>query len=214
MDTLEKKGLVLLATRIYLVRHGETVWNAVGKFQGHTDVPLSEIGRDQTKKLAARLSNEKILAFYSSDLSRAKETAQILAEPHGLPVDYIPDLREINFGRWEGLTIKEISETYGDITTKWWASPLSTTIPDGENLQDVVVRCERALSRIIEKHEGDNVVIAAHGGVIRVIIGLALGLDLNYYWKLRLDNVALSIIEYHTPDKAILELFNDTCHIK
>ena len=203
-----------MRTRIYLVRHGETAWNATGRFQGHTDVPLSENGKAQAERLALRLNREKITAFYSSDLSRAKETAEILAKEHELPVTYLPALREINFGEWEGLTMKEISEAYGAITEQWWSNPLSTQIPAGESLRDVATRCLRAIQTIVERHDGETVVVAAHGGVIRVIVGLALEIDLNYYWKLRLDNVSLSILEYHAPEKAILELFNDTCHLK
>lgn len=208
-----KEGIGKVKTRIFLVRHGETIWNANGRFQGHTDVPLSENGIAQANKLALRLKKEKIHAFYSSDLSRAKETAEILAQQHQLPVKYLPDLREINFGQWEGLTYKEISDNYGDITEQWWSNPLATQIPEGESLQEVANRCSRAIHDIVVKHSGETVVIAVHGGIIRVLISLALGIDLNNYWKLRADNVALSILEYHTPDKAILELYNDICHL-
>lgn len=200
-------------TRIYLVRHGETDWNASGKFQGHSDIALTERGREQAALLSARLSQEKISAFYSSDLIRARETAEILANSHRLNVNCLKELREINFGQWEGLTSQEISHNYGDLSTQWWASPLTTQIPDGESLQEVVLRCKGSLDTIITKHTGENAVVVAHGGVIRVIVGLALGLDLNLFWKLRLENVSLSIIEFHGVDKAILELFNDTCHL-
>lgn len=203
-----------MRTRLYLVRHGETAWNAGGKFQGHTDVPLSDNGREQAKALAIRLNEEKIDAFYSSDLSRARETAEILALHHNLPVNYLPELREINFGVWEGLTIKEISDNYAEISSRWWASPLTIQIPSGESLQEVVNRCNSAVKDIVANHQDETVVIAAHGGVIRVIVASALGLDLNDFWKLRLNNVSLTILEYHEPNKAILELYNDTCHIK
>lgn len=200
-------------TGIYLVRHGETAWNAGGKFQGHSDIPLTERGREQARTLAARLSSLKIDAFYSSDLSRARETAEILAEPHQGTVYYLPELREINFGQWEGLTFKEIAEAYGELSTQWWTTPLTTQIPAGERLQQVVDRCTRAITDILNRHAGETVVVAAHGGVIRIIVGIALGLDLNFFWKLRLDNVSLTILKYHGSDKAILELFNDTCHL-
>lgn len=200
-------------TRIYLVRHGETAWNAGGKFQGHSDVPLSDRGREQAKALASRLKSLKIDAFYSSDLSRARETAEILAEPHQGTVFYLPELREINFGLWEGLTFKEIAETYSELSAQWWTTPLTTQIPSGESLQQVVDRCSKAITDIVTGHPGATIVIAAHGGVIRIIVGAALDLNLNCFWKLRMDNVSLTILEYHGMDKAILELFNDTCHL-
>ncbi|SHK71765.1 alpha-ribazole phosphatase [Desulforamulus aeronauticus] len=203
-----------MKTRIYLVRHGETLWNAGGKFQGHTDVPLSDNGRQQAKELSEHMQGHKIDAFYSSDLSRAKETAEIIAVPHGLTVNYVPELREINFGLWEGLTYKEITDSFGEISRLWWSSPLTTEIPSGENLQAVVERCNKAMGEIVSRHAGETVVIAVHGGVIRVIVGSILGMDLNHFWKLRLDNVSLTILEYHGPEKGILELYNDTCHLR
>ncbi|GAB6157540.1 alpha-ribazole phosphatase [Desulfotomaculum varum] len=203
----------MVRTRLYLVRHGETAWNAGGKFQGHSDIPLSQRGREQAKALADRLSKQKIDAFYSSDLSRARETAVILAEPHQRTVYSLPALREINFGRWEGLTFKEIAETYGELSTRWWASPLTIAIPDGESLQQVVDRCSKAVTEIVMRHAGETVLLATHGGVIRVIVGLALGLDLNCFWQLRMDNLSLTVLAYDSPEKAVLELYNDTCHL-
>lgn len=203
-----------MKTRLYLVRHGETEWNSGGKFQGHSDIPLSVKGREQAVNLAERLKDIKIQAVYSSDLGRARETAEILAKPHQLDVHALSDLREINFGQWEGLTYQEISEKYGEVCSQWFANPLITQIPGGESLQDVVTRCSKTLHTIIREHPGETVVIVAHGGVIRTIVGTSLELDMNYFWKLRVDNVSLSIIEYHGLDKAILELYNETCHLK
>lgn len=201
-------------TKLYLVRHGETEWNAVGKFQGHSDVPLSDLGRQQAKKLALRLGSTKIDAFYSSDLSRAMETATIIAKEHHSQVSYLPDLREINFGKWEGLTYDEISQNYGQLSTHWRSNPVDTQIPNGEKLQDVAIRCQRAINEIINGHAGETVLVATHGGVIRVIVANVLGCDLNHFWKLRLDNVSLTIISFCQEQKAILELYNDICHLK
>lgn len=202
-----------MKTKLFLVRHGETSWNAGGRFQGHSDIPLTDRGKLQAESLANRLNKKKIDSFYSSDLIRAQETAEILAIPHKLTVHSMKELREINFGQWEGLTSQEIAENYSEISSEWWSNPLTTQIPSGEKLQDVVYRCKEAIAKIIEDQAGNNNVIVAHGGVIRVIVGSALGLDLNMFWKLRMDNVSLSIIEFHGRDKAILELYNDTCHL-
>ncbi|MEG6522394.1 alpha-ribazole phosphatase [Desulfotomaculum sp. 1211_IL3151] len=202
------------ATKLYLVRHGETEWNAGGRFQGHSDVPLSNFGRQQAERLALSLKQTKIDAFYSSDLSRAMETAQIIVKEHGTQVNYLPDLREINFGVWEGLTYDQISQNYGNLSVQWRSNPLDTQIPHGEKLQDLAERCQRAINEIINQHAGENVLVASHGGVIRVIVANALGFDLNHFWKLRLDNVSLTVLEYYGQQKAILELFNDTCHLK
>ncbi|MEW6425903.1 MAG: histidine phosphatase family protein, partial [Bacillota bacterium] len=121
-----------MGCRLYLVRHGETVWNSEMKFQGHSNVPLSERGRAQARLLARRLANNPITAFYASDLKRAYETAMILAQPHGLPVESLDSLREMNFGVWEGLTMSEIKEKSGELAGRWWSDPLHTRIPAGE----------------------------------------------------------------------------------
>ncbi|RYD05385.1 hypothetical protein N752_08560 [Desulforamulus aquiferis] len=202
-----------MGARIYLVRHGETSWNAGGRFQGHSDIPLTDKGKEQAQYLAERLRKEKIDAFYSSDLLRARETAEILAKPHGLPVQNVKELREINFGQWEGLTSREISENFSEISSEWWSKPLTTQIPSGERLLDVVHRCQEAILRIAEEQVDKSSVVVAHGGVIRALVGTVLGMDLNYFWKLRLDNVSLTVIEIFESDKAILELYNDTCHL-
>lgn len=202
-----------LNTRIYLVRHGETAWNASGKFQGHSDVPLSDRGKEQAKAIAQRLALESIDSIYCSDLSRASETADIIAQPHNLKVTSLAELREINFGKWEGLTFDEISEKYGELSTNWWTRPLTTQIPSGERLQEVVKRCSKAINSIVTSHSGETVVVVAHGGIIRLIVGIALGLDLNSCWKLRIDNVSLTILEYYGLDKVILVLHNDNCHL-
>ena len=200
-------------TRIYLVRHGETDWNSGGKFQGHSDIPLSGKGREQAIRLAKRLKDVDIHGIYSSDLCRARETAEIVAKPHQLTVQTMTDLREINFGGWEGLTYQEITEKFGESYSCWCENPLMTRIPSGESLQDVVDRCSKAMQNLILQHPGETLLVVAHGGVIRTIVGTSLGINMNLYWKLKVDHVSLSILEYHGLDKAILELYNETCHM-
>ena len=111
-------------TEIILVRHGQTIWNESGKDQGHTDIPLSVIGIEQTYKVQKRLAKEVINVFYASDLQRAYETGRIIAEPHQKEVLVEKELREINFGEWEGLAYNEIMEKYRDIATKFYQDQL------------------------------------------------------------------------------------------
>ncbi|WP_066635454.1 alpha-ribazole phosphatase [Desulfolucanica intricata] len=203
-----------MSCRVYLVRHGETVWNAEMRFQGHADVALTETGQKQAWALSKRMSKETIHAFYSSDLKRAYDTARVLAEPHGIEVQKIPNLREINFGLWEGLTFNEIINKFGQKAAKWWDNPSVTRIPGGETLQEVAERCFRALKLIVQDHLGQQVVIVAHGGTIRSIISTVLGLDLNQYWRLRSDNASLNIIDFPDWSKGVLVLFNDCNHLE
>ncbi len=199
-----------MGLRLYLVRHGETNWNAVGKFQGHSDVPLSEVGRRQATRLAQYLKNIKIDVVLASDLKRALETAQIIS---GKPADEIitdHNLREINFGHWEGLTYDEINASYGEILQKWRKEPLNTRIPGGEVFSEVAERTTAAVQKIIDQYPNKNVLVVSHGAAIRAIICSIMGIDLNKLWRMYLDNCSLSII--HFPDNNInnglLQLYN------
>ncbi|MHB9094461.1 MAG: alpha-ribazole phosphatase [Eubacteriales bacterium] len=200
-------------TRLFLVRHGETEWNKSLRYQGHRDVPLSDEGRAQAQKIALRLSHEKIDAAYASDLSRALETAKAISGCHGLEVTIMPELKETNFGRWEGLTYSEIDKQFHDVMQGWRTNPRDTKIPGGESLGEVADRCWVCLNRIIEENPDRNVLVVAHGGIIRIAVAIVLGMNLNDYWKIRQDNVSLNIIEFFNKDRAILCLLNDINHL-
>lgn len=197
----------------FLIRHGQTIWNNSRKYQGHTDIPLSEEGRKQAQKLRDKLANKEIHAFYSSDLSRALETAQIVAEFFNKEVKVLPQLREINFGCWEGLTYEEVMEKYGEVATAWYNDPQSVCIPGGESCEEVKKRAFAVLNSLAKKHQEETVAIVSHGGTIRLLIMAALGWDMSCFWHLRLDNTALSILEIND-GYASLKLFNDTCHLE
>lgn len=200
-------------TRMILVRHGETAWNQELRFQGHMDIPLSEKGLEQAGRLSARMASEKLDAFYASDLSRAMETARITADPHGREVNPVPELRETNFGCWEGLTYNEIMGKYAKEMNLFREDPLVNRIPGGETLQEVADRCMAGINRIIAGHPDQTVLVAAHGGAIKVVICSVLGVDLRDYWKFKQDNVALNIIEFYHNDRAIICRLNDTAHL-
>lgn len=146
-------------TTLLLVRHGETDWNAEGRLQGHTDRPLNETGRRQARELAERLSGERIDAIYASDLSRAKETAEIVGEHLGLTVVIDSDLREKNWGSWEGLTGDERVHVEFE----------------GESTEEHRARIVGAVKRIAERHPGQRIVVVTHGGSLRRIQAAAHG---------------------------------------
>jgi broad specificity phosphatase PhoE len=150
-------------TTLLLVRHGETDWNADGRLQGHTDRPLSEFGRRQARQLAGELEAEELEAIYSSDLARARETAEIVGERLRLQVELDPDLREKDWGTWEGLNAVERDRV--DFV--------------GESTEAHQARTLRALQRISKRHGGDaHVLVVTHGGSIRRAQTAALGLAL------------------------------------
>lgn len=202
-----------MGLRVYLVRHGETEWNTMAKFQGHTDVPLSEYGREQARLLGKRLSKENFIKVYASDLQRALETAKIISCFHGIDVLTRPELREMNFGFWEGLTYNEIKKSFQEEIKKWWEEPLTTRIPGGETLSEMVERCVLSIKNIVTAYPEGNVIVVTHGGAIRSIVGSVLGMDLNKYWRLRQDNACLNIIDFPQWERGILTLFNDCSHL-
>ncbi|MHB1125513.1 MAG: alpha-ribazole phosphatase [Bacillota bacterium] len=201
-------------TRVILVRHGQTIWNQDGRFQGHTNVELSEAGKEQARQLTNALKKEKVTAVYTSDLSRALTTAQIIANHFDLDVRVIPEIKEINFGRWEGLTYKQINENFGELAAVWRSKPGTLQIPGGESFKEVMDRASLAIQQLIGRHPKETVVVVSHGATIRTIVCSALGLDLDHIWKIRLDNTAITTIEYFEPDRAILCCLNDTHHLE
>lgn len=203
-----------MSCRIFLIRHGETTWNAMMKVQGHSDVSLSDRGREQAQLLAGRLARVKIDRFYSSDLLRAKETAMIVAQPHGMDVATTPALREMNFGRWEGLTLQEVEKEYPGALKSWWNNPLHIQIPEAESLAEMAERCVNQIKSIIQDHDHETVAVVSHGGAIRSIISSVLGMDLNEYWRLHLDNTCLNLIEFTRWERGVLKLLNDCTHLE
>jgi broad specificity phosphatase PhoE len=151
-------------TTILLVRHGETDWNREGRFQGHADPPLNELGRQQARQLAEQLAPMPIDAVYSSDLKRARETAEIVAARKGLTVTVERGLREIDVGSWSGLTRAEIEERFPGARHH-----------DGETREAHLARIVAAAERIARDHPGERVLIVSHGGSLRALRGHALG---------------------------------------
>ena len=161
-------------TRLYIVRHGATEWNINKRAQGQADVPLTHEGRIQSTDVAERLARADIDAVYSSDLSRARDTARVVAAPHGLDVIEDPDLREIDQGEWTGLTPDVIRERWPD---RWGPARHYNTRPGGESPQQVRARALESVRRIVEKHPDGEVVVVSHGGTIRWLSAEALGYD-------------------------------------
>jgi broad specificity phosphatase PhoE len=149
-------------TTILLVRHGETDWNVERRVQGHTDQPLNETGRVQARALADDLAGEEIDVVYSSDLIRAHETARIVAERRGLDVTAIPELRERDFGTWEGLTDDDIFTRFPDARHRAWG--------DAETKEQMAARVLEALRRISAAHGNGRVLVVTHGGPLRAVL--------------------------------------------
>lgn len=162
-------------TTLFLVRHGETDWNRDGRWQGGSDTRLNEVGREQAKALAATLDGT-VDAVYSSDLARARETADILAARLGLEVQVDERLRERSFGAWEGLTSAEIEQRFAD-AHRLWRAGVGTGAEDAEPFHAFAARVTSFVDDLLEAHPDEEVLVVAHGGSIRVIHALARGID-------------------------------------
>src|SRR5215203_650170 len=170
-------------TTILLARHGETDWNAVGRWQGHTDRALTERGRRQAVELAERLANDAIDAVYSSDLLRAVETAEPVAKRLGLPLQTLPELREVDVGTWAGLTRDEVAERFPDGFRRW--SEWQTGWEDGETYDEMGERVVGAILRLAGEHPGERILVVSHGGAIRALHAAAAGIDIATFRQLR-----------------------------
>ena len=164
-----------MATLI-LVRHGETDWNRDGRWQGHADAPLNDRGRAQARTLADELAGENVAAVYSSDLSRARETAAIIAQPLERDVFVDARLREVHVGRWSGLTLPEIEGRYPDEVARWRAGAPDHAFGDGETYAAMGERVVAAVEEIAARHAGEQVVVVLHGGPIRSVLAHAEGI--------------------------------------
>lgn len=206
--------------RIYLVRHGVTDWNRGLRMQGHTDVPLNADGREQAKRIGARLAAEAIppQVIWSSDLSRAVDTAQAIAEPLGLIVQTTPLLRETGLGDWEGLTKEDIeARGDGELLELYRRDPHKHRPPGGETMEAAWERMTRITAEIRSQNPNGRIAIVGHGGSLRALICDALDADVRSMRRIYLDNASLSLIEYlGSPPNRLprVLLVNDSSHLR
>jgi len=200
-------------TRLYLVRHGATPLTAEDRFSGADGVDLSDEGRRQVRALAERLGAEPVRAVYCSPMSRAVETATLLAEPHGLVPVHRDGLREIGHGRWEGLSRREVEERYGDEYAMWDEDPFTFAPLGGESGVAVLARALPVIREIVSAHPGERIVVASHKATLRLVLSSLLGFDARGY-RDRLDQspACLNVVDFKDPVRARLMLFNDTSH--
>ena len=196
-----------------MVRHGATVLSAEDRFAGATDVALSDEGREQARRLAARLSREKIAAVYASPLGRTIETAQILAAPHKLEIQTRDGFREIDHGHWEGMTRHEVEEKFPEEAALWEKDPYTFAPLGGESGLAVTARALPALIELVHQHASQNILIVSHKATIRLLLSSLLAFDPRRY-RDNLDQkpAALNIVDFRDATRARLTLFNDTSH--
>jgi len=201
-------------TTVYLIRHGETEGADSRRYKGHIDVPLSENGIEQIKRVAMylsqntelRIQNADLTAVYTSDLSRAIKSAEIIAGPYGLKPVVVEGLKERSFGVWEGMSFDEIKEKWPEAFNAWAANPLKFSPMGGESTIAVRDRVIKAFEEIMRKHNGENIAIVSHGGVIRVLLCEMLGMPLENIFRIEQSFAALNVIEIW--DYPVVKLIN------
>ncbi|NDJ54292.1 MAG: histidine phosphatase family protein [Chloroflexi bacterium] len=196
---------------LYLVRHGETQYNADGRFQGVTDVPLNELGRKQAAAVGERFKSMNFDVIYSSDLQRAQETAKAISAHHQKEIILDQRLREIDFGSWEGLFFREVFVSQREVWERWRAE-FDFAPERAETLQTTVDKADSMLAHIREHHEDQTVVCVGHGGTLRVMVCRLLGIPPQNRWQLQFDNTSVSEVWFREGIPFLRHL-NDVAHL-
>ena len=197
-----------MATTLYLIRHGETDYNASGRMQGWLDIPLNEMGFHQAKLLAHRFRGKSIAAVYASPLMRAAETARAVAEAVGAPISMDERLREYNMGDWSGLTIEDIVKSEPNFSAH---GPIEIPVPNGESAQDMHARVDSFLQEVIERYPNDRVVAVSHGGTLAMGVATMLGMPVLRRQPFSFGNTSIAEADY-SHGQWRLRTLNDQCH--
>jgi broad specificity phosphatase PhoE len=198
---------------IFLVRHGESVWNRQHRIQGRKDPGLSENGRRQALAVAKHLKKEGIEVVYTSRLKRCAQTARIVAKAVGVKMVFQPDIEEIILGDWQGKTVEEVRNKYPKIYKAWLKAPSTARIPGWEGISRFTRRVDRAFKEILNEDCAQSVCVVTHWGVIAAHLSNTLHADFDSIFKtVRIDNCGINKISYKN-GKAVIQCINDTRHL-
>lgn len=195
-------------TRIHLIRHGQVAGFDQARYNGQTDVPLTDLGVEQYHRIKERLADKKISACYTSDLSRCTVGADIICAQFGFEPVRLSELRELNIGVWEGMTWQEIQSKWPEQWQARMADLVNFRVPQGENPLDVEARVMPVISEIVEKHCGQEVLVVAHGGVNRIVLLNAIGAPLSAMFNIEQSYGCINIIDYYADGRATVKLLN------
>jgi broad specificity phosphatase PhoE len=206
--------------RLWLVRHGITAWNSEKRLCGHSDIPLSAEGQMQAAWVAQQLQTVPLSAIYTSDLLRAKQTAEcimqhMLQHPLSIPMFASPAWREISFGDWEGMTYAQVAQQFPQYLA-FFTNPMYCTPPLGEPFSVLVQRVRTAFALLVQTvadNTGGDIVLISHGGPLRVLLCSLLALPFEQQWRLSMDHGSLSAIDFvpsalDVPSTVTLTLLN------
>jgi len=200
-------------TRLYLLRHGSTESNRVGRYMSRSEEGLSGDGRWQVRQLAQRMACSELTAVYSSPLQRAQETAQIVAQPHRLNIEIAPEFNELDLSRWAGLTATEIASQDPEAWDIWCNDPRNLSVSGIESFVELQNRIRKGLQEITTGHPRGRIAVATHDGIIRIAVLLALGISMDNYRAITVSNTGMTILDIG-PTRTYLRAFNDTGHLE
>lgn len=195
-------------TRLYLIRHGQVKGHEERRYNGHTDVALTDLGIEQYHQLKDRLTDSRIAACYSSDLTRCRVGADIICEPFGIQPVHRRELREVNIGIWEGLTWQEIQSRWPDDWQARLNDLVNYRVPQGENLIEVRERVMPVVAEMLERHSGQEILLVGHGGINRVILLETIGAPLANMFYVEQNYGCLNIIDFYGDGRATVKLLN------
>ncbi|WP_238524757.1 alpha-ribazole phosphatase [Halanaerobium hydrogeniformans] len=196
-----------MATKMLLIRHGETDWNKELIFQGHSDTELNEKGIKNAKKNAELLKDLNYDYIYCSDLKRAKDTAGFIADKLNKKIIESKEIRELDFGKWEGLDFKSIEEKYPDEFKAWQEDFLKNNPPGGEKISDFTERVNRFFKSVLKKHRDKKIIVVTHGGVIKTYLTEIMAVPKKRFWQFQIENNSLTEIKF-TGEVAVLTKLN------
>ena len=201
--------------RLYLVRHGETVWNFENRIQGASDVPLNDRGREQAESLAIKLQKIQFFKILSSPLERAFETAKIISLTQESAISKVDCFAELDQGKLEGLKFKEIQEKFPDFSSKWRIVPGEVRMPAGETLNELQERAWQGIQNIYDEfsNEEEPILIVSHNLAIICILSKILDVSLNEFRKFRQHNASVNIIEHDSMRGWSVVTMNDLSHL-
>jgi 2,3-bisphosphoglycerate-dependent phosphoglycerate mutase len=208
-------------SKLYLVRHATTDWNAEHRWQGIRDIPLNDKGRAQIERLGDAFAGIRIDRICASDLSRARETAEAVQKATGAPLELYDTLRERSFGRWEGHTSAELEVKYPGDMEAYRANRNEYSPPGGQSWSEFAKRAVVTIEELAEKYSGERLAIVSHGGTIRAFINHVMGTERGRMSRFRLDNASVSVVNLavHEMHQAVVErwwqimVLNQTSHL-
>ena len=195
------------------MRHGQSTWNHEHRIQGQLDPPLSDEGRLQATRLGTRLAGRHLAGFYTSDLSRASETAKLVGAAILLEPVAMSALREIFLGEWEGLRAEDLAELYPQAWAEWTAEPDWDLVPGGERTAAFEARVAEALDAIFERHRHGDVLVVTHGGVIQTALHRSVGRTSRGSFPFKIHNASITVIE-RTGGRLVVGGVNDVAHLE